>query len=70
MGHLVLLLLFMWMETKAHRGEGTCSKPHSTELAELEREPDLSPSQCSPHCPSPLLLCLQGVNSTRDGRLR
>ena len=36
--HPVLLLLFMWMETKAQRGEGTCSKPHSTEL---EPDPDL-----------------------------
>lgn len=33
------LVLFMQMETKAQRREGTCSKPQSIELAELELQP-------------------------------
>lgn len=59
MKHQVLLLLSTWMETKAQRGEGICSKAHRTELAELELVPDLlSQSQCCPHGPSPPLVCL------------
>ena len=62
MEYPLLFLLFMWMETKAQRGEGTCSKPHSSELAELELEPGLqSQPPGSPHCPSALLVCPQGM---------
>lgn len=45
-----VLLLFMWMETKAQRGEGICSKPHGAELAELALEPGClsRPPGCSP----------------------